>query len=243
MERTDAPSRAGTSRREAAPGEAAGDSERRATRDAAATRARILAAASKEFADKGLKGTRIDEIAKRSRCNKALIYHYFASKEALFSAVLEKTYEDIRTAEHKLDLTHREPVEAMRELIGFSFDYVSAHPEFISLINDENLHGGVHVAHSAKARDLNSPLVSVIETILDRGEAEGKFRGGVDPVQLYISIASICYFFIANRSTLSVIFDLPKTPDILDIRRRHVIDVILGYLRPNGPAGTAKPGV
>ena len=129
----------------------AGEEKPRQTRDAAATRARILKAAEKEFARKGLKGTRIDAIAKRARCNKALIYHYFGSKEDLFSAVLEVTYENIRAAERKLDLTHRSPEEAMQELIGFSFDYVSDHPEFISLINDENMHGGVHVIHSARA--------------------------------------------------------------------------------------------
>lgn len=213
----------------------------RRTRDAAATRARILKAAEKEFAKKGLKGTRIDAIARRAGCNKALIYHYFGGKEDLFSAVLEITYEKIRTAERKLDLANRSPQEAMRELIGFSFDYVSEHPEFISLINDENMHGGVHVVHSARARDLNSPLVALIDEILKRGQADGVFRTGVDPVQLYISIASICYFFVANRHTLSAIFALPKTRDVLDMRRRHVIDVILGYLRPDAPS-TEFPG-
>lgn len=220
----------------------AGEEKPRQTRDAAATRARILKAAEKEFAKKGLKGTRIDAIATRARCNKALIYHYFGSKEDLFSAVLEVTYEKIRTAERKLDLAHRSPEEAMQELIGFSFDYVSDHPEFISLINDENMHGGVHVVHSARARDLNSPLVALIEEILKRGQAEGVFRTGVDPVQLYISIASICYFFIANRHTLSAIFSLPKTREVLDMRRRHVIEVILGYLRP-GAANHDIPGL
>ena len=141
----------------------AGRTKPRQTRDAAATRARILKAAEKEFAKKGLKGTRIDAIAKRATCNKALIYHYFGSKEDLFSAVLEVTYEKIRAAERKLDLAHRSPEQAMQELIGFSFDYVSQNPEFISLINDENMHGGVHVVHSARARDLNSPLVALIE--------------------------------------------------------------------------------
>ncbi|MEZ5783778.1 MAG: TetR/AcrR family transcriptional regulator [Rhizobiaceae bacterium] len=215
---------------------AAGEKKPRQTRDAVATRARILKAAEKEYAKKGLKGTRIDAIAKNARCNKALIYHYFGSKENLFSAVLETTYEKIRDAERKLDLAHRSPQEAMKELIGFSFDYVSQHPEFISLINDENMHGGVHVAHSSRARDLNSPLVALIEEILARGQAEGVFRKGVDPVQLYISIASICYFFIANRHTLSAIFALPMTPEVLEMRRRHVIEVILGYLRPDAPS-------
>lgn len=237
MENTDRPE-AGAGK---AKSEGAGTGQK-ATRDAVATRARILNAASKEFAKKGLKGTRVEAIAKRARCNKALIYHYFGNKEALFSTVLEQNYEAIRSAERQLELAHREPVAAMRELIGFSFDYVSAHPEFISLINDENMHGGVHVAHSAKARDLNSPLVSMIDTILERGQGEGKFRSGVDPVQLYISIASICYFFIANRSTLSAIFGLPKTPEVLAHRREHVIEVILGYLRPEAD-GQELPSV
>ncbi|WP_274631057.1 TetR/AcrR family transcriptional regulator [Arvimicrobium flavum] len=223
--------------------DAAGQEKPRQTRDAAATRARILKSAEKEFARKGLKGTRIDAIAKLARCNKALIYHYFGSKEDLFSAVLDLTYEKIRAAERKLDLACRSPVEAMEELIGFSFDYVSEHPEFISLINDENMHGGVHVSHSARARDLNSPLVALIDEILQRGQASGVFRTGVDPVQLYISIASICYFFIANRHTLSAIFALPKTRDVLDLRRRHVIDVILGYLRPDAPPTTGLPEI
>ena len=221
--------------------EKAGKEKPRQTRDAAATRARILKAAEKEFAKKGLKGTRIDQLAKRARCNKALIYHYFGSKENLFSAVLDMTYEKIRSAERKLDLAHSSPEQAMRELIGFSFDYVSEHPEFISLINDENMHGGVHVIHSARARDLNSPLVALIAEILARGQTQGVFRAGVDPVQLYISIASICYFFIANRHTLSAIFSLPKTNDVLLMRREHVIAVILGYLRPDADPAIALP--
>jgi Transcriptional regulator len=209
-------------------------------RDAAATRARILRAAEKEFARKGLKGTRIDQIAKRANCNKAMIYHYFGSKENLFSAVLELTYERIRSAEEQLKLISRSPVEAMRELVGFSFDYVTSHPEFISLINDENLHGGVHVARSARARDLNSPLVTLLGEILKRGEEGGNFRSGVDPVHLYITIASICYFYTANIHTLSAIFDLPKTSETMAERRKHAIEVILGYLRPDTPSTDSR---
>ncbi|RAI02165.1 TetR family transcriptional regulator [Acuticoccus sediminis] len=209
-------------------------------RDAVATQARILEAARQEFAENGLQGARMEAIASRAGCNKALIHHYFQSKDALFAIVLEKNYEAIRTAERNLQLTSREPHEAMRELVGFSFDYVSEHPEFISLINEENLHGGVHVAHSGTARELNSPLVATIEEVLERGVAEGIFRAGVDPVQLYITIASISYFFIANRATLTAIFDLPKTDDVLAARRAHAIDVVLGYLRPDPVA--ALPG-
>jgi TetR/AcrR family transcriptional regulator len=204
----------------------------RPSRNAAATRARILKTATREFASKGLQGTRIDEIARRAACNKAMIYHYFASKDALFAEVLEQTYRNIRSAERKLRLEHRAPLEAMGELVGFSFDYVSSHPEFISLINDENLHGGMHVRHSARARNLNSPLVATIDRILRQGARQKVFREGIDPVQLYISIASLCYFYVANRHTLSAIFDLQEWPTLVKTRRTHVIEMVIGYLRP-----------
>lgn len=201
-------------------------------RNAAATRARILWTAHAEFAACGLKGTRIDAIARRAGCNKALIYHYFTGKEDLFREVLEVTYADIREAERRLDLECRPPLDAMRELVGFSFDYVSRNPEFVAIINDANMHGGVHLSRSTRARDLNSPLVVTIRRILRRGERSGEIRQGVDPVQLYISIASISYFFIANRATLSAIFALDRSDAGVAERRVHVIDVILGYLRP-----------
>lgn len=206
-------------------------SRRKGTRDAEATRGAILDAGRAEFAERGLGGGRIDAIAERAGCNKAMIYHYFGSKAALFSAVLEHNYALIRSAEAELDLSHRDPVEAVRTLVEFSFDYVAANPEFIKLINEENLHAGVHI-DAAMARKLNSPVVGTLREVLARGAAQGVFRGDADPQQLYISIASICYFSIANRYTLSAIFDLPPGDALLGYRRAHVIEVILGYLRP-----------
>ncbi|MFD1381283.1 TetR/AcrR family transcriptional regulator [Fodinicurvata halophila] len=202
------------------------------TRDPVRTRRRILQAATEEFAAKGLEGARTDEIARRSGANKRMIYHYFSSKEGLFQAVLEKAYADIRGSEKRLRLTQRDPVDAMAQLVGFSFDWFHRHPEFAKLLNEENLYEGVHVESSAKARSLNMPLVDMIQELLERGEASGQFRSGVDPVQLYISIAGISYFFFSNRFTLSAIFsrDLASRPE-LEQRRQHVIDVILGYLR------------
>jgi len=213
------------------PEEAAPTGKRR-IRDAEATRAAILDAGRIEFAERGLKGARIHEIARRANCNKAMIYHYFSNKDHLFAAALEATYADIRAAEVALDLTHKPPKAAMKALIGFSFDYVSENPQFIAMINEENLHKASHLAQSQKARALNSPLVGTIAEVLAQGEREGVFRSGVDPVQLYISIAGICYFYIANRATLSAIFELPAQPDDLRTRRAHAIAVIIGYLRP-----------
>lgn len=204
---------------------------RKGARDAEATRRAILVAGRAVFAERGLGGGRIDAIAERAGCNKAMIYHYFGSKAALFAAVLEDNYKQIRSAEADLDLTHRDPVEAVRTLVEFSFDYVAANPEFIKLINEENLHAGVHI-DAGMARELNSPVVGALRDVLSRGVAKGVFRDDVDPLHLYISIASICYFSIANRYTISAIFDLPGGDALLPARKSHVTEVILGYLRP-----------
>ncbi|MBL4627982.1 MAG: TetR family transcriptional regulator [Roseicyclus sp.] len=200
-------------------------------RDAKATRGAILEAARAEFAGRGLGGGRIDAVAERAGCNKAMIYHYFGSKDALFAAVLQHNYTLIRQAEADLDLRSLAPVDAVRAFVEFSFDYVAANPEFIKLINEENLHRAIHI-DPATARQMNSPVTSALGDVLKRGAADGSFRGDVDPQDLYISIASICYFPISNRYTLSAIFDLPQGDAMLAARRAQALAVIFGYLRP-----------
>lgn len=206
------------------------------TRNAAKSRQRILDAAESVFAAKGLEGTRMAAIAGLAGCNQALLYHYFAGKDELFTAVLEQTYANIRAAEQKLDLTDLPPTAAMQKLVEFSFDYVRDNPSFIKLINDENMHGAEHLKASTDARRLNTPLVDTIAAILEAGVAHRDFRAGVDPVQLYITIASLAYFFTSNRATLSVVFDLPDANTCFATRRTHIVEVVLGYLRAT-PAG------
>jgi len=203
------------------------------TRNRERTRQQILDAATVEFAAKGLEGARTDEIARRAGANKRMIYHYFASKDGLFQAVLEETYANIRGAENALRLASRDPVEAMSQLVAFSFDWFVDHPEFISLLNEENLHRAEHVRSSTQVQALNMPLVDTISSLLRRGAESGQFRGDVDPVELYISIAGVSYFYFSNRLTLSAIFGRNLTsPEETAKRREHVVDVILGYLRP-----------
>ena len=214
----------------------------RASRDPVRTRARILEAATREFAAKGLEGARTDEIARSAGINKRMIYHYFGSKDALFQAVLEKVYADIRGSEAKLELTSRDPVEAMGQLVSFSFDWFLGHPEFVKLLNEENLHLGRHVRRSSAARSLNMPLVEMIGTLLERGAGSGQFRPGVDPIELYISIAGVSYFYFSNRHTLSAIFGRDLGSDeALERRRQHAVALILGYLRADPAVDRSRP--
>lgn len=200
-------------------------------RDAERSRQDILSAALAEFAQHGLGGARMDRIAEGAAVNKRLIYYYFESKESLFLAVLERAYEDIRGKEQQLNLTQVEPIEAIRRLISFTWHYYIAHPEFLTLLNSENLHRARHLKASANVKTLHSPLVQAIADVLDRGNKAGLFRAGVDPVQLYISIAGLGYFYLSNRYTLSTIFDRELLGPKAKVERlSHMTDLVLGYL-------------
>ena len=201
------------------------------SRDADRSQRDILQAALGEFAAHGLGGARMDRIAERAGVNKRLIYYYFESKEGLFLSVLEAAYESIRGEEQQLNMTQVEPIEAIRRLIAFTWNYYIAHPEFLTLLNSENLHRARHLKTSAKVRSMHSPLVQTIADVLERGRKAGLFRAGVDPVQLYISIAGLSYFYLGNSHTLSTIFGRDLLGAKAQVERlSHMTDLVLGYL-------------
>jgi AcrR family transcriptional regulator len=196
------------------------------------TRARILAAAKAEFSRAGLGGARVDAIAALAGANKRMLYYYFGNKDDLFRAVLEETYEHIRESEKALHLDAFDPPEAIRRLVAFTWNYYLEHPEFLSLLNSENLHRAEHLKQSTRVRRMHSPFVAMIGSIVERGRLAGDFREGVDAVQLYISIAGLSYFYLANNHTLSAIFgrDL-KARKAREARLAHMTEFVLGYLR------------
>jgi TetR/AcrR family transcriptional regulator len=204
-----------------------------ARRDAAATREALLAAAVAEFSRNGFAGARVDEIARTAGANKQLVYHYFESKQGLYLVALESVYAAIREKEQALSLGALEPVEAMTQLIGFSFDYLAEHPEFLALLTDENRNQGQHILGSERLQKMHSPFIEMLEATLERGVQQGVFRNDFDAINLYISIAGISYFFFSNNHTLSAIFGKPLgSRGALVQRRRHVIAFALNALRP-----------
>lgn len=207
----------------------------RATRDAKRTEASILAAATEEFADHGLAGARVDRIAERARSNKRMLYYYFGSKDALFLAVLENAYAGIRRAEEGLSLLNTDPVDGVRRLIEFTWQFFTDHPEFLALLSSENLHEARHLKRSRQIRRMNSPLIETLTVLLRRGQRSGEFRSKVDPLQLYISIAGLSYFFLSNSHTLSAEFarDFFSAPQ-RKARLEHMTALVLGYLSKPG---------
>jgi AcrR family transcriptional regulator len=201
-------------------------------RDPAATQARILAAAKSEFARKGLGGARVDVIAEKAQANKRMLYHYFGNKETLFRITLEDAYAGIREAEAQLAIEHDDPVTALKRLVRFTWQYYLDNPEFITLVNSENLHKARHIKGSARMREMSRPFVGRMKALLDRGGALGVFRNDLDAVQVNITIAAIGYYYLTNRFTGSIVFerdlmDDRALADRLDFNIKTVLRLVL----------------
>jgi TetR/AcrR family transcriptional regulator len=201
-------------------------------RDGQATRARILAAATTEFAAHGFSGARVERIVEGARCNMRMIYHHFGSKEALYIAVLEAVYEDLRTQERDLHLDAQDPKAAMERLILFTFDHFRTHPTFVRLTSLENTNHGRFIRKSSIIQRAASPLINAIEAALKRGAATGVFRAGIDPLQTYVSIAALACHHINNAHTLSFAFDTDLAqPEWIEARRAHVLQILMAGMQ------------
>lgn len=208
------------------------DGEAPRTRDAEATQKRILAAAKREFSRLGLGGARVDDIADKANANKRMIYHYFGSKEDLFKKVLEDAYQDIRAAESKLDLAGLPAEAALEKLVRFTWKYYLDHPEFLTLVNSENLHKARHLKSSRNIEAINRPLHNMVQDILDRGVREGVFRSGLDEMQLNVTIAAVSYYYFTNRFTGAVVYKRDfMTEEALQARIDFNVDTILRLVR------------
>lgn len=197
-------------------------------RNASATKSRIMAAAKSEFAKNGLEGARIDVIAEKAQANKRMIYHYFNSKAELFRRVLEEAYADIRSAEQELELEHLPPKDALVSLLKFTWNYYLENPEFLSLVNTENLHKARHLEKSDVIHRMSRRFVSMVNQILVRGVESNDFRPGIDPVQLNLTIAAIGYYYLTNRYTGSILFERDlMDPHALDERLLFNVETIL----------------
>jgi AcrR family transcriptional regulator len=225
----DAPVVRGGRRRRAAAARVEDGRERR--RDAERTRAEILDVATREFAERGYNGARVDEIATKIRTTKRMIYYYFGSKEQLYIAVLERVYQEIRTAERVLEVDGLDPVEAIRRIAELTFDHHESHPDFIRLVSIENINRAEHMAKSPMFPGQNASVVALIARILERGREQGRFARPVDALDVHMLISSYCVFRVANRHTFRTIFDRDLTDPALRGRYRAMLgDLVVAYL-------------
>ncbi len=200
-------------------------------RDAERTKAEILAAAAREFSERGLNGARVDSIAARTRTNKRMIYYYFGSKERLYIAVLEDAYRKIREAEKQLRLDDLPPSEAIRLLAEFTFDYHWKNPQLAKLVVIENVHKGKNLSRSKTISSFNLSIIDAIAKVLRRGAEEGVLRRDIDPVELHMTVSALSLFHVTNRYTFGTVFRRDMVSDeAVAQRKKEVVDIISRYV-------------
>jgi AcrR family transcriptional regulator len=203
-------------------------------RDAERSSSNILQAGMKHFSRLGYSGARVVDIIKDSGLSHRMLYHYYDNKEALYLATLEFAYRQIREAEHNLHTSSLDPVEGMRKIIEFTYDYFLGNPEFMALLSQENLNGGKFISEIKGMRDFQRPLIDSLEDLFARGTASGQFKHTYDPVQFYITISGLCYFGLSNRYTLASAFDKSiLKPGYLSERRSHITNFVLQAITGN----------
>ncbi len=209
-------------------------------RSAQATRESILRAAIKVFARHGFDGGSVEKISKAAKSVDRMIYYYFGNKEGLFVAVLEEIYRRFNEAEAALALDSGDPVESLRAMIRFVVGYYRSHPEFVSLLNSENLHRGKHIGRSRRTSEYSSPAVGTTERVLRSGIEQGLFRPEVSARDLYLLIAAAGYFHQSNRFTLSAFLgeDL-EAPAALEHWEHFVTDMVLRGIAADAHASAA----
>ncbi len=209
----------------------AGSAAMRKPKAPQANRARILAAATAEFAARGYDGASMDAIAAQTNTTRALINYYFVGKETLYLAVLERVYAEIREAESRLELEHLAPLDAIRRVVEFTFDYYVEHEYFVRLVVAENQAKGRHMKRAPSLSAVNRPIVDRLGRVIARGQGEGSIRSDVDPVDVHMAIAALGIFNVANQYTFGAIFRRPMgAKGDVARRRATVADMVLRWL-------------
>jgi AcrR family transcriptional regulator len=194
--------------------------------------AEILAIATQEFAQKGLAGARIDEIAERTRTSKRMIYYYFESKESLYVKVLEEAYRRVRAIEADLHLDDLEPEAALRRLVEFTFDHHAGNEDYIRLVMNENINRAEFLATSKSIQGMNVPALQAIKGLYERGLSQGVFRAGLTPIDIHATISALSFFNVSNRHTFGTIFKIDMNAKAVNARRREqVIETVVRFVR------------
>jgi AcrR family transcriptional regulator len=202
------------------------------TNDPERTMAEILSVASKEFADKGLAGARIDEIAAATRTSKRMIYYYFGSKEGLYVAVLEAAYGRMRKIEAELHLKDLSPELALQNLVEFTYDHHQGNEDFIRLVMNENVQRGEYLGQSKAIQKLNGSALETIDELYARGVKQGVFKKGLTPLEIHSAISALTFFNVSNRHTFGLIFKGKSLAGKAQtLKKSQVVDLITRYVK------------
>jgi AcrR family transcriptional regulator len=176
-------------------------------RDPVRTRAALLQAATRDFARNGFSGARTERIAAAAKCNIRLLYHHFGSKEGIYRSAIEAAYSDLRRRESQLAFNLADPLGCIDRLLRFTFAYFEDNPDFEGLLRTANQLQGRFIRQSSQVQGEGAGLRARLEAVLAAGEIRGVIRPGIDPIQLYVTIAALSRFHLANAWSLAIGLD------------------------------------
>ena len=189
----------------------------------------IIDVATEEFVEKGLAGARIDEIA--GKATKRKIYYYFGGKDELYRAVLQRAYRRVRESESEVDIESGTAEDALRRLIEHDVRYHSENPDLVRLVMNENIHRAEHLKQIPDMPESNKRVIEILQHILDRGEAEGSFRKGIDAVELHMNMTALAFYNVSNQFTFAHNFGVDmSSPQAIARRARQVADILLAWV-------------
>jgi TetR/AcrR family transcriptional regulator len=195
------------------------------------SRAAILKAAVREFAEEGVAGARTEAIARSAGVNKALLYYYFKDKEALYGAVLDQVFGGVRAAIHDALSQELSPREKLASYVCAHFDYIASNPLYPRIVQAEFLRAGRDPSRLQRiAKEYFRPVFLEISALLKAGAQNGDFRQ-VDPVHFIPSMISVVVFYFNTAPIMKLMTGSdPMSPARLAERRAAVLDFISAAL-------------
>ena len=202
-------------------------------------RARLVEEAARLFSERGYDGVAIDEIVAAAGVNKRMVYHYFGNKDGIYREAVNHVFASLREMEAEIIESYTaqsDPVSGMRNLLAVNFAFLDSHPEFVRILQWENLGEGRHLAEEEGGMS-KSPVLGYLERLLKEGAATGIFRDGLDPRLVFTSMIGLCLIYFSNRYTLSRSVGVDfKTPGARRQAALHAETMLLAGLRPEKKA-------
>src|SRR5579871_6976373 len=204
------------------------------------SRAAILQAAAREFAEFGVAGARTDAIANEAGVNKALLYYYFKDKETLYGSVLNEAFAGLKEAVFKVldsELPAREKILAY---VGAYFDFIASNQLYPRLMQREMMRAREGQSQYIEKIIKNhiQPIFTRLSELLRQGIAEGEFRE-VKPEHFVPSMVAMIVFYFSSAPVMQKIVGFnPLARNRIAERRAAVIDIVSAALfRPKSTQG------
>lgn len=212
------------------------DTERRQVYDAENSREALLYAAEETFAREGFDGARIDAIAAGSGYNKSLIFHYFEDKVGIYIAVIRRLKEHSECLQERI-LTPSLESEAvlqdarkfrafLEEIIGESFDFLQANPNFLRILSWEAAEQWKTFSQIVTRLDL--PMTKRLQQFFLQAQKNGILRSDIDPVMIIVLTLSMCQSYLTSLPRYEVVLDQNlSSPEALARAREQIVRFVV----------------